>query len=487
MSDEIREFEDIYYRYFHGGVANEDNKKQFMPFYMQWIQSAPPGQRTSIQFSNFILNCKPYITRVRAMFLEVWTDWMDKTSFTDIVFMSFMEERAKGCVRVPIHTIEITQYIKHHALFIKKYTDIVSRLYKLVNDGDDIPDSMLEMYMTKLQADDEVYSLEALNEDILTTKSPHARSHNLLSSIKENWFTIHGVTARASDIEGILNIISDSQRNITTLVRYVHVYNNAENLQLVDSFSTIFGRDITVYEFLKYKPMNFDGNKDEWLRGMYSTHMSHFAAIKAVYSKYVALDLSEMEYLRKYLRIVDEDGYILGVITDLVSMPQYELHMKTCISDVYSGLYRSELEDADLNYMFECIKAEYIDLQSPRITEKVTALQNETNTYSSCMIKVYTEVLKRKPDHLESRHYMAIYRVDADSIKTDAALTEELYGSYEYHDVLKKRIREEFVCLYKKDPLPSQQYTLLKQALSDETTARDSVGALTELVSRFMV
>jgi len=103
----------------------------------------------------------------------------------------------------------------------------------------------------------------------------------------------------------------------------------------------------------------------------------------------------------------------------------------------------------------------------------LTALKGETDEYETHMKAVYTAVLCRDPDALEWRGHLYAYRAASDPEATDALLREELYEGYEYHDILKQRIRETFIELKNKDPLPSQQFALLKQALLSKDTARD--------------
>lgn len=465
MTDDIAAFADVYVRYFQ-----PEDGKMYQPFYVQWMQTQN-NRGGVVHFENYIVNCRDYRAHVRKQAAIVWERWLDKRLLTDAVFGELMTSGGRKPIDAPV----ISRFVKTHALFAAKYTDTISRLYKIVN-GEDIPAPQLAMYLGKLVDTDE-YTLEALNEDILSNRSPHARATNLLSDIRDHWGAIHGQAASALDVERILDILSDSQKNLAALVAHAHAFNNHDNAKLIEAFGAAFSRDITVFEFLKYAPLSLarirDGTIGTWLEEIKRRHEHDYATIKNMHLIFMDHPLSEIDYIKSYLSAVDDEAYPDHVTAKLLATETYAVKMRALISGVYCSLYRSELEEPDQQYMLECIRSRGIDLKSDAISQQVTALKGETDEYEAHMKAVYTAVLCRDPDALEWRGHLYAYRAASDPEATDALLREELYEGYEYHDILKQRIRKTFIELKNKDPLPSQQFALLKQALLSKDTARD--------------
>jgi hypothetical protein len=173
---------------------------------------------------------------------------------------------------------------------------------------------------------------------------------------------------------------------------------------------------------------------------------------------------------------VDVDGYSADIISELVKTPLYETQMCKRITDLYGEMYRTKLETHDLQYMFQCIQQKRIDIKSAAIGENISSLYTETQKYTKAMKQVYTTILNRDPDALEYVHQLQVYRDASDVLTTDSRLREELYSGFEYHDILKSRIREVYNDMAKKEMLPSQQFAVLKEVLQSDTVMRDPVA-----------
>lgn len=458
-------FNDIYVRYFQ-----PENGTMNQVFYVQWVQKVGADRCSPVHFENYILNCKEYNEYLKRAFVDVWCRYLDKQSYTDEIFREYIRTAQQNKL-VSIEVKNITAHIKSHSLFQNKYSEMVARLFKLVND-ETIPDNILKGYMDNLTNSD--YTLENLNEDILSNKAPHARANNLLASINESWKSIHTLAPRATDIETIIDTLSNSQRNISAIVYSMNMYHNAENQQLISNFENIFERDITAHEFLKYIQMWLSKpDRVAWLKSVKDKHDSDYAVIRNLHYLFMNSELTENEYIKTYLHAIDEEGYADIVTSNLVTTDNYSRLMRAKIRGLHNDLYRVELDTPDEVYIFERIRLQRINLTSSEIAEQVTAVKNETDAYVTAMKAVYSAILEREPDILEWRAHLTSYRATANSEKTDALLRDELYNGYEYHDILKQRIRDAFKAAKGHDPLPSQQFALLKLALANMTIARD--------------
>jgi len=481
--NDVTQFSELYVRFFQ-----PNDGKLHMPFYIQWMQTQS-GSPSVVHFQNHILNCREYHDYLRTDFIHLWDVWIDRSSYTEELFNQFIQltiQKMRNTDKEPICKKHMLHYIKEHHLFNAKYTDMISRLYQIVNQ-EVIPDSILESYLEKLKIEDS-YSLEQLNEDILANRLPNARGNNILQLIQEKWRVLHGVRPTSKEVEKILDIMMSSEETVEVIVRNQNVFRNQANFEFIKNFNNVFERDISVYEYLKYMPLSDTiKNKLEdttWIQKLKSAHTVNYTTVKNLYKQYLDAELSESVYFQKYIYLVDTDGYQTDIITELVKTPLYKTEMCKRIQEIYLELYRCKLETQDLEYVFNCIQQARIDIKSGSITEKVTALYKETESYMASMKKVYTKILSREPDSLEVVEHLKKYRDMADSSKTDSLLQEDLYTGFEYHDILKARIRDMYKSLSKKDILPSQQFAVLKEVLNQNDIIRH-MDSLKEFVRNY--
>ncbi len=131
-------------------------------------------------------------------------------------------------------------------------------------------------------------------------------------------------------------------------------------------------------------------------------------------------------------------------------------------------MFDQQLDENDIAYVFNIVKAQKLDLVSESIIEILTTVKLETDEFISHIFKQFKRVLDRQPDMYELEEYVAYYR-KANATQTldgiDGTLERILMNTLEFHDVIKKQIK-----VVKKDILPSIMYDVLNKLIKQIDT-----------------
>jgi hypothetical protein len=494
-NDEMAPFQLIYSKYFQPKSGALDRN-----FYYQWLRTS--SNKTPSHFESFILNSKEYRQKLLHDFQKVYVELID-SNFSETTFTSFLQQQQvakknataeSGGVEMTITTTIMKQYIRKLPTFAEKYKQIITRLYRIVHNSD-IDDALLTMYYDKI-VEDETYTIDRLNEDILFRRQPDGKndgefvttSDNLLEYIKDTWQQLQGYEPMSYHINHLLEIMADSRKIIFNLIANYRLLENKNVDILLRGFMTVYGREISIYEFIKFYPcLGKIQNHDEvvaWLQEKHKTHGHALQVVRNIYKKYLSEDLTEHDYLKRYSKTVDADDFQDIVIRELAASSAYAEKMCTKVRTIYTEMYKSELPKDDEKYMFDQIRYDLIDLKNSKINESVIAIKEETDKYYKELSDIYARILEREPDLFERKHYKKLYREHKDIDKTNLHIQEDLYNSLEYHEILKKHIQGYYRTKQERDLFPSQLYSLLNKALGDTMIAR-SDARIKEMIDAY--
>ena len=482
MADELAQYNELYSKYF--GAPAMDRA-----FYAKWVRSvgnATTTIRSAQGFENYILNCEEYKTYIFNRYRVIYDNFIGASDNLRKSFTDFMSSHGGKVGRIMLDDAVIANYIKQLPEFTEKYTEVISTLYRMVNK-EDIPGNLLELYLNNFKVSDS-YEIEQLNEDILKGSVPSVgkvMGSNILLEIKDVWKSIHADGPSSSQINELLTQLGNSRFMLQTLIQQFSLFRNSRIDAIQTSFAGKFEREISVPEFLKlYAGISKTTDFDVDYEALRVQHNEHFNAVKTLYTRYIDEAISEIDFIKRYIYVVDDPEYREQIIAELVGSKSYEVRMKETIHKVYQSLFGQHVEDDDEAYMFEQLKNKSIDLANQEVSTVVTALKEETDRYIQNLQLHYDTILKRSPDILECRLYKEIYRQDHDMSKTELRIKEDLYTSLEYHEILKQKLRVSFKSTFGKDPLPSQVYSMLNATLRSSDTMRDD-GLLGQFVSNY--
>ena len=201
-----------------------------------------------------------------------------------------------------------------------------------------------------------------------------------------------------------------------------------------------------------------------------------------LHNLYTGKSLDIHYFCKVFFEYIDEnnDDYTKNVINILIDTEIYKTTMIKTISDIYLNQFDKTILESDINYYYNNVYQEKLNLQDENLLKLITQLNNETNNYIENIHKLYQEILNRKADDTEIVDGLKIYR---SNVKLDPSfhIKDILYESIEYHDVLKTWIIETFnlsknsviytilrFILENKDNKIKRDKTLLKELVSNE-------------------
>jgi hypothetical protein len=177
---------------------------------------------------------------------------------------------------------------------------------------------------------------------------------------------------------------------------------------------------------------------------------------------------------------VDNPDFFDRIVDDIVTSPEYKSGMVKVLSDRYNAMFDLTMTDMDIEYIFEIVKNQKLDIVNENIATILTNLKNETDTIVSAIFKVFASVLDRPPDMNEIEQYVVYYRNGG----VDIELEKILMRTLEFHDSIKKRIRGEYLAAKGKDILPSILFDILNRIIVkiDDITMTTINGAIKDLL-----
>jgi hypothetical protein len=230
-----------------------------------------------------------------------------------------------------------------------------------------------------------------------------------------------------------------------------------------------FGRALFVQEYFKYK------NSSLTPQEIFAKHTHCYKSTQRVYSDYCNIVLSEWEYIRKYIDLVDKETFEGELIEEVIQSFNYALAMKNVLKEWYINLFDISLDADDLQYIFEKVKIQKLHLSSDGIIKVLKNVKAETDAYIEEIFPIYQKVLNRQPDMQEISSHLPQYRSGV-----PVTLENDLIMSLEFHDIIKEKIKHTLG-----NVTPSKLYSVLKYVTNQfttDTTMEDVDRLITESI-----
>jgi hypothetical protein len=185
--------------------------------------------------------------------------------------------------------------------------------------------------------------------------------------------------------------------------------------------------------------------------------------LRAIFERYTGKSISEYYFVSKYLDDVDAIGFFDEIIDTIIASPEYHTGMCKVLATKYQNMFDQQLDENDIAYVFDSVKALKLDLVNESIIDILTNVKQETDEFISHIFKQFKRVLDRPPDMYELEEYVTYYRrsnVTQTLDGIDTTLERILMHMLEFHDIIKKQIK-----IVKKDILPSIMYDVLNKLI----------------------
>lgn len=251
------------------------------------------------------------------------------------------------------------------------------------------------------------------------------------------------------DVENV-NEFQSFVENKKTIVDLYFMYKHKDYSiffnQILNLFRSIFQRDITIYEYVKYYD-EFSNDTQMKIENYKKTFDERFTKMKNIYKSYLDENLDISCFCEKYLEFMDVDinTYEESMINIIIQYDSYQKVMSIKIKSVYSDIFNTDLLDRDMMYYFEQISKNKISLISEHLSKQIVLIKEETDNYVQTINDIYEKILRRPSIGIEIEKAIVYFRYkNTSNIKPNIHLENILFECLEYHDVLKDIITEHF-------------------------------------------
>lgn len=432
-----------------------------------WANCIANNIKTIADIQELFMMSSDYRKRLAMLFRNMWTRYITHYGNTeDDISMENMDKYVDGFVEryagKEVNDDIIFAYITSMPEFYQKYTSIISNIY-MTYKKDTCPAKVLDFYIQKFKSDQN-YSLDGLVFDIqndlhasITKKDEEQSQRKRLEDMYIRFGKeFQESTGRPPSIETDLPQTVD-----------VKLPDNKLDFESIDIFERTFQRPIYVQEYFKY----IHGSNtltDSDAIYIYNEHVENYNRLREIFLMYSGKEIDEYTgYIHKYLQEVETPYFFENIINTIVVSSEYEHGMKKELFDVYKKMYDDELDTADIDYLFEIVKKQKLGISDDKLVSVITTFKNETDNIIHHIFQQYLAVLEREPDMYEIEQFVSYYRNELENVdnpinNVDKSLESKLMKNLEFHDVLKKRIKQT-----NKDMLPSVVFDILQRVLSN--------------------
>lgn len=407
-----------------------------------WEIAIRDGNKTLKNLEDVLLMSDDHVKRAVQLFKESYYDLIDY-ELSDEVTQRFIDTHAKGKRVTP--TI-----VREYVISLPEFEDKICKIFYIHKGGERPCKATLNYFLQKFKEDPK-YRIEDLGEDILNEKS--------------------------------INITSDTHKEAVVPEEAKVMFETTTlDRNFVVAFEEAFKRPMFVHEYFKYGR----GLTNNDFHEVYKEHMTKYNRLRQVMCMYTGRHIDEYDYIKQYLDAVDEDNFFFDIIDEIVASEDYRMSMSQHLKERYNKMFDDELEQYDIDYVFEKVRIEKLSLEDDQVNEILVSLKSETDDIVKHIFAIYLKVLMREPEveevHQFTRKYRSMLPKNLEDIDRD---TEKLLmSSLEFHDILKSIVRARYAeANCGKNISMSKLYDMLNVCLTKINGCNmDEVGDIVTLV-----
>ena len=451
---------------------------------------------------NYVINSSEFNEYFSKVFEEIYCIYFEKNEIQiSEIKKRFFQEIIKCKKQMNIE--QLKEYIKESVEFKDYYENLIKHLASFLCNKSTIDDKhIVDILETFKQINIEDYlsekdnqsSLQNVNEIltrlIIDRLDNYETSNIELKQINQKdreYFIIRHQKqfGKNSSLNNEIIRFEEFIGNKTNLIDIYFniVYNeiNDEYFQrMISYFLNVFEREMTVYEYKNIYTLSKHENYEKIIMNYKEKFDIKYKICANLHNLYTNKPLDIHYFCKVFFEYINEnnDDYTKNVINIFINTEIYKTTMIKTISDVDLNQFDKTILESDINYYYNNVYQEKLNLQDEKLLKLITQLNNETNIYIENIHKLYEDILNRKADDTEIVDGLKIYR---SNVKLDPSfhIKDILYESIEYHDVLKTWIIETFN-LSKNSVI----YTILRFILENkDTKIKRDKQLLKELVS----
>lgn len=369
-----------------------------------WEVAIRDGNKTLRNLEDVLLMSDDHVKRSVQVFKECYYDLVDYELPEDAT-QRFVDLHAKG-KRVT------SDDARGFICDLPEFKDKICKIFYIHKDGERPAKHVIDYFIEKFKRDP-AYRIDDLSKDFST-----------------------------QDIQQPFGVREEEFVNCDNApIKKAEVVHKDFNNALLAVFETVFNRPMYVHEYFKYISKSVDE-----LPEIFKQHTMKFNRLRQVMSMYTGRQLGEYEYIKLYLDAVDDENFFFDIIDEIVASADYKKCMCANLSSKYSKMFDEELEDYDVDYVFEKVRIEKLSLEDDQINDILVALKRETDEIIQHIFAVYLKVLMREPDIEEVQHLTRKYRsmLPRDLAEINKDTERFLMSSLEFHDILKSIVKAKY-------------------------------------------
>lgn len=373
---------------------------------------------------------------------------------------------------VEVTDLEINTSVRQSVRFEERYIDLIQRSFATLMSGETVPQAFLDAMLRRFR-DDPTFLLEDLHRLI---RSAGADPVSILDDF--------------DDEESETSSLTGSQPLPVPLPvpNSVPVPLRQETLErILTEGDEVFGRPWYAQEYIAYhSECAVSPDLGRLLASLLWEHTAAWERARGAHARLLGEVLDEVDFVRKYVGRHRGSHFAEMLSTDILASPLYQQKIRGRLSHVQMRLYDLALTDEELGRLSIQAQIAGIGVGDDEVSVLLHAHRRECDALVSEVVGVYVDVLSREPDHRELLDEMEAFR---GSVPPTARveLAVRLSKGYEFHDVVKTRLRSAYHSAAGGVHIPIQvMYTMLERVLEwSETSLRARGGAtdgLTALV-----
>jgi len=281
---------------------------------------------------------------------------------------------------------------------------------------------------------------------------------------KFNTMPGYNITSLANDIQSNAHVTTDVPiRQLQQVVqKAVMIPERSWDKDSLDAFENVFQRAMYVQEYFKYVGVC----SGDW-NAILAKHTTSYNRLREIFETFTGKTISEYYFVNKFLDGVDDITFFDNIVDTIVESPDYTTSMKRILAEKYKTMFDMNLEESDIDYVFQIVKNQKIDIVNEKLTDILTQLKVETDEVVSHVFKQFLKILERPPDLYDIEQYIRYYRdrLSEGYDALDGKLERILMHTLEFHDIIKKKIKSVYSTKKGKDILPSMMFDVLNRVI----------------------
>jgi hypothetical protein len=452
-------------KFVHDAYANALDRKPDSKTLTFWANAITSGNKSEGDLVTFLVTCSEYKMRVLSKFKSIWFELVS-CDIDAHIFDSFFESMSTKTTGF-ITEKDIIKYIKFRPEYEQKVTNLINTMFSARYNREPTKDELCHFIAKFRPQDDDQghnYNITMLESDIdelSKSSSPEQVSPAPLqqgSNDKTDTSVVIDTTSVLEDItkryihvckERLATIdeggFTEFMKNPEYMIDVYQRHKNPPPLTLdnefVREFEDTFKRPIFVQEYAKYVHLK----NNLALETLLQSHLKNFGDMRGVYDKYYCSELSEHEYVSKYLWDMNDPNFLEEFSKSIVLSETYVTKMKERITNRYSQTYDEQLDKVDVDYIFEKVQSARVGVHDVWLDEFLLFFKNETDEIIKRVFSLYMTIYERVPERNElfdkALYYRSASRKNEMFDKVDEVIERELMQCLEFHDIIKKRIK----------------------------------------------